>query len=597
MSAQANARSAEALVRTLVAAGAQEAVISPGSRNTAIIMALHRHATDGRLKLHTVIDERTAGFYALGLARMSGRPAILCCTSGSAGTHYFPAVVEASKSRIPLFVVTADRPAELHECGAPQTMNQQELYGSHVRLFVHLEAPDAQTTDAHLERNLATLTEGAKSAVPGPIHINQAFRKPLWKPDARVDTPPAQVTVPMAPKTIASEEAGAQEENYQRLLVAALASRRGVILWGAGEVGCSGAPYAEVRDSVSRFIASLSSERGWPVVTDATAGIRDNWMTCENHVGSADVVLSSSSFAGAARPDFVLRIGGEPTSRHVSTWVRDYTAGCSYLLDPSGWTRDPHRTATAVIAGSVADNLGRLIADLSESECHTDPSWLSGWKEADSRAKEGMAAACMADTLWAGSIAATVAKSLPPHSLLHLASSLAIRSFASFVPESPTKLTLTSNRGLNGIDGTIATALGESVRWTGGITAALLGDVAFAHDASALALTPRDRPFIAVVVDNSGGGIFDHLPISDAGSIFEEYFITPPDLDIEAIGRAYGLSTRTVSSSRGLRNALKEASTSHGGHLIIAKVDRSTDIRLHEETWANASRLLEGVTP
>ena len=332
------------------------------------------------------------------------------------------------------------------------------------------------------------------------------------------------------------------------------------------------------------------------MLTDATAGSRDRWKDCQNHVGTADVTLASESFSQAARPDFVLRIGGEPTSKHVSTWVRDHTANCSYLLDPSGWTRDPHRTAAGIVSGPVADNLERLIADLRGGVCETDESWLSRWKMADTCAKEGIAASSKTDTLWAGSIATAIAGGLPPGSLLHLASSLAIRSFVSFVPESPNNLTLTSNRGLNGIDGTLATALGQGARWTGGITATLLGDVAFAHDASALALAPRDRPFIAVVVDNSGGGIFDHLPISRAGNIFEEHFITPPGLDLEAIGKAYGLSTRTVQSCKDLCSALAEASTSHGGHLIIAKVDRATDMRLHEETWVNASRHIEEVT-
>ncbi len=587
--ARLNGARGHAIVQSALNAGVKEAVISPGSRNTPFVMALTDHAASGSLKLHTIIDERVAGFYALGLARISGTPVILSCTSGSAATHYYPAIVEASKSRLPLIVVSADRPGELQGCGAPQTMEQQGLFGVHARAFLHLSAPDESNKNLDIKATVDPLMARSLMPEPGPVHLNTAFRKPLWDPSdegifERDSTPlsPAQDPLRQDPEGMAT------------LIAAARRAGRGLFIWGAGEIGAAGQPYVEQGQALSHQLAKVASLLGWPILSDATAGIRHTSQECRTHIGTADMVLQSEEFASKNQPELVIRIGGEPTSKAFTTWVRDYTAGKAILLDPSGWRRDPNRTAEHIVHGNPVDILQSLHEKLSSDAGQIDSGWLDEWLQADGLAKEAIASTCSSNQLWAGSAAATLSQSLPGGSLLHLASSLSIRAFASFVPQGSANVTTTSNRGVNGIDGTIATALGQAQRWNQGPVAVLLGDVAFVHDANALTYAPTDRPFIVVVLDNSGGGIFDHLPISSAGRVFERHFITDPSVNITAIGSAYGCSTHVAEDTSQLEEHITQASHSAGSHLIVARFDREFDLKRHRETWSKAAELIDG---
>jgi 2-succinyl-5-enolpyruvyl-6-hydroxy-3-cyclohexene-1-carboxylate synthase len=585
--AELNARQAESVVMECLTSGVKDAVISPGSRNTPLVMALSEQAAQGRVTLHTIIDERSAGFYALGLARMTGDPVLLSCTSGSAGAHYFPALVEANRSRIPLVAVTADRPAELQGCGAPQTMAQQNLYGGHVRAAAHLKAPSLSDPSHTVISTCRPLFEAALGDCPGPVHLNMAFRKPLWEVGASLagvgSMKPAKVET--APGRLC--------EGLQDLVEDAQNSSRGLIVWGAGECGTPGETYKDYRKSLSEQVQLLSTLTGWPVVSDATAGIRESQGECVGHIGTADLLLRSERFRANATPDLVVRVGGEPTSKVVSEWLRDSTHGKSFLMDRSGWVRDPNRTARGLVRQPAKDAIESLNKALATSQ-PKDSTWLEYWRQGDLIAKDVLAIETTGDALWAGSIASTLNQCLPNGSLLHVASSLAIRSIVSFAPEACAEITYTANRGVNGIDGTLSTALGQASRWADGPTVVLLGDVAFHHDASALAYAPTDRPFLVVVVDNQGGGIFDHLPIASAGEPFERHFITNPHIDPVAIGSAYGLSATTVSGALELSRALEMALKEPGSHLIVAQVNRAVDLERHSATWDHGSRRLEG---
>jgi 2-succinyl-5-enolpyruvyl-6-hydroxy-3-cyclohexene-1-carboxylate synthase len=586
--ASMNSEMAYCVVGEWLALGVQDAVLSPGSRNTPLVMALSQHAMKGQVKLHTIIDERAAGFYALGLARVTGAPVLLSCTSGSAGTHYFPAIVEASKSRIPLIAMTADRPSELQDCGAPQTMNQHELYGSHVRAYAHIPAPSELGDAENATGACRSLFAAAVGHCAGPVHLNIAFRKPLWDATSVEAEPVVRNTAPLETPSSSRSEA------LHELIEQAGQTARGLIVWGANACGTPGRSYLESRASLSAVVRALSDLTGWPVVSDATAGIRESTAGWPGHIGTADLLLRSRRFCAQATPDLVIRLGGEPTSKVVSEWLRDTTAGKCFLIDRAGWTRDPSRTARALVQMPPTEALQHLCNALDETQ-PVDSTWLEHWQQGDLLAKDALSAETSSKGLWAGSIAATLNQRLPKGTLLHVASSLAIRSIVSFAPETTAGITYTANRGVNGIDGTLSTALGQASRWADGATAVLLGDVAFHHDASALAYAPKDRPFLVVVVDNRGGGIFDHLPIASAGDPFERHFITDPCIDPVAIGTAYGLQATTVHDTPGLSDAIQNALGRAGSHLIVARIDRHEDLRRHTATWGHACGLLEGI--
>ena len=593
---------ADAVVKVILAAGAKDAVVSPGSRNTPLVLALRRAADAGLLTLHTIIDERAAAFVAIGLARVTGSPTVLSCTSGSAGAHYLPAVVEANLSRLPVIVVTADRPLELQDCGAPQTMRQKRMFGEHVRAAVHLEAPASKQDVVDHVNSVREACRIFCSTATGPVHINMAFREPLWKPgeDASGDTIGGEslaLCMEELPRTETHENfsvAEGHDEAFASLVGRACEARRGLIVWGAGEIGTGGVDYDTGRRRLAQQVSTLAERAGWPIISDATSGIRDLPHLTRLHIGTADVILRCSAACETLEPDFVIRVGGEPTSKVVSRWLHDKARGKVMLIDPSGWLRDPGRTAATLVSGDPSDVLSRLGRALDERYTRCSPNWTEGWLSANERAIYAVTNACQGTSLWAGSVAKTVSQELPSGTLLHLASSLSIRSFVSFVPATPSGMVLTANRGVNGIDGTLSTALGQGRRWTKGPTAVLMGDVAFAHDASALANVQENQAFVVVVVDNGGGGIFDHLPVSGAGQVFEDQFITRPALDIEAIASAYGLSTQRVCSVDELRMALRQAVTAPGPYLIVAEVNRETDYQLHQSTWAGMSSARPG---
>lgn len=575
-----------AFVASLITGGVRDAVISPGSRHTPLVMALVHAASQGSqaLRLHTVIDERIAGFFALGIARMTGRVVLLACTSGSAGTHYFPAIVEASRSRIPLLIVTADRPAELQNCGAPQTMDQAHLYGTHARAFFHLEAPTGDQTEAFQGTALNAI-EAAAGTPPGPVQVNMAFAKPLWEAG----------TAPALPTNTRREAQSSPTEVDASWGDKLAATPRGVFLWGDGELGATGRPYHAAHAQVFDLLREASALLGWPVITDTTAGLAGPSAAFHGHIRGAELLFTSEEWSTWSRPDLIVRLGGAPTTRLLSQWSG---ASPTLLVDPSGWRRDPSKAAIGVAHCDPAAFLRSLISTLRTRQAPSAPclKWIQSWEGASRVAADASAPLCSGDPLWAGSIVHVLGRELPDGALIHIASSLAIRSVATFLPFTGRDVVMTANRGVNGIDGTLATSAGQASAWPHGPVTTLIGDVACLHDVGSLAALDPAQPHVILVVDNGGGGIFDHLPVGEAGEPFERHYITPPPFPPDQLAQGFGVEAQVAHSASNLQAALRRAYAAGGRQMVVARIDRDLDLRLHKDVWRSTQRALDTYT-
>jgi len=571
----ANGVLAGVLVDEWARAGVAVAALAPGSRSTPMALAL---AGESRVRLEVFLDERSAAFFALGAAKASGRPAVVLCTSGTAAAELHPAVAEASAARVPLVVATADRPAELRDTGAPQTISQVGLYGGAVRWAVDVAAPepaDAASADRVRHwRSLASRAVGEALGVrPGPVHLNVAFREPLVA-DSPGSGPVVPGPVPRGradgrPWTSSGPVRLAPTAGDVEAVVALAGAERGVIVagWGAGVD-------AEV---VARF-AELT---GWPVLADPLSGLRCGPFA----VSTYEALLRASSFASAHRPDVALSLGAPPTSATVTAWLDDVER---ILVDPTGSWLDPRRTAARRVAAEPVLLLEAALDRLSGggSGSTGGPSaWRTAWAEAEDAARTALDGLLDgSDGPYEGRTARDLVDCLPPGATLVVGSSMPVRDVEWFSRPRP-GLRVLANRGANGIDGFVSTVLGVAAADAGPV-AALTGDLALLHDAGGLLrASARGLQVTFVVADNDGGGIFSFLPQADGSERFERLFGTPHGLDLTALAAAYGVPAERVSSSAALVPAVEAAMAAGGVRLVIVPTDRVGNVAAHRRAW------------
>jgi 2-succinyl-5-enolpyruvyl-6-hydroxy-3-cyclohexene-1-carboxylate synthase len=537
------------LVDEWLALGVGHAVVAPGSRSTPMALALaDRH----EMRVHVVHDERSAAFVALGLA-LEGVPALLLCTSGTAAANFYPAVVEAGLSEIPMIVLTADRPEELRGVGAPQTIDQIDLYGHHVVWSRDPGVPDED--ERSLWRELAL--DAWSHAEIGPVQLNLAFREPLI--GVAGELPPRSR---MESRTATKKAAGGRRQDA----VPTFEGGRGVILVG----GRSGVRAEQV--------TALSESTGWPVVADPVSRMRG----LPGVISTADALLRNERFAADHLPDVIIRIGRPAASKVLSQWTARATARGGVLVQVGGpGVIDPERNVAAVV--SIGD---LLDAAPLMSEC--DPAWAESWRSADRVADQVIVDVLRGfDELTEPGAARTVAESVPDDADLIVASSMPVRDLEWFGGRSARAH---ANRGANGIDGVLGTALGRAL--TGRTTFVLLGDLAFVHDSNALtALERRDADLRMVVVDNDGGGIFSFLPQAAALSEdrFEQLFGTPLGVDLVALATSYGLEARTVQAVDELVDQLGQP----GPWVCCVPTERRHNVEVHAKLHAAVSAGLD----
>ncbi len=560
-----NAARARSIVRACVAQGVRHAVVSPGSRNTPVLLALAAANIDVRV----ILDERAAGVFALGLSKAAGSPTLLSCTSGSAGANYLPAVVEASHGRTAIVVVTADRPEELQGCGAPQTMNQIGLYGSFCGRSEHLPAPQTSADVNDTEALVETLVQYAAEH-RGPVHLNVAFREPLWDGGSMPD----EVALPR--EVIAPRPLDIDPSEFSQLC-----GFRGVFVCGPDTV----------ESEAQRTVILAAAERlGWPVLAEASSGVRFG-ADHVNLVTTYDAVMRSDT-SDALAPEVVVRFGKTSTSRALNEWLSRARPSRFLLVDSSPVSYDPDQLAHQHIRVSAAHFCEQLMtwADLHPCE----QTWLERWQRCEAGA-QGLIATLVKSSWWEGAVAHRVLASLPEGAALHLANSMPIRDVDSVCIAGGRHLRVFTNRGVNGIDGTVATAIGEANGVDDGPMVLLVGDLAFLHDAASLALAGAKRITI-VVVDNRGGGIFGFLPIAKHPTEFERLFITEQETDPAAVALAYGARVECVTNDQDLKIALAEEIEREGVGVIVAKVSRQENIDTHQRMWSQVATMMEALS-
>jgi 2-succinyl-5-enolpyruvyl-6-hydroxy-3-cyclohexene-1-carboxylate synthase len=583
---------ATVLVDELIRCGLREAVVAPGSRSAPIAMALHAAsaAPASRLRLHVRIDERSASFLALGLAKASGRPVAVVCTSGTAAAHFQAAVIEADESGVPLILLTADRPPEMRGTGANQTIDQIKLYGDAVRWFCEAGVPENRPGQVQYWRSLAcrawSRADGNGAAYPGPVHLNLPLRDPLVP------------ELPEAPGTgaagLAAAAGPADRQDWHEPLdgrpdgqpwtrVARTVdmagsqpeleldwTERGLVVVGDGAVDPAGA-------------VRLAAVAGWPLLAEPSSGARQGPAA----LSAYEFLLDSTEFTSAHAPDVIVSAGRPGLTRGQLGLLRRSAARHVVLAQaPDRWV-DPARTATDV-AGRLT--LRRVPGPPAAPGPHTAAAeltaparsaWLRSWADADAAASEAADAVLAADGAFSEPmLARDLSGALPPNALLWVASSLPARDLdRHMLPRRNVRVL--ASRGASGIDGLVSAAIGAALAHQtagGGPAAALLGDLALLHDAPGLMLGPLEpRPDLClVVVNNDGGGIFSTLEPAAFPAPFERVFGTPHGADLAALAAAAGLPYRRLDDPSGLSAAL----AGRGVRLVEVRTDRADGAKL-----------------
>jgi 2-succinyl-5-enolpyruvyl-6-hydroxy-3-cyclohexene-1-carboxylate synthase len=580
------------LVDEWARAGLTDAVIAPGSRSTPLAIALAR---ESRIALHVRLDERSAAFFAVGIALATGRPAVLVTTSGTAAVEVHAAVVEAHLSRVPMIVCTADRPPELHHVGAPQTIEQTGLFQGSLRWAVDPGVPDdlARSSWRSLaSRLVAEATAGPMG--PGPVHANLAFREPLMAtpgelPPGRRNGRPWHRVVPVRK----SLDPGFLDA----LAGLARPGARGLVVAGAG----AGRP---------EVVRHLAANLGWPVLADPRSGARIPGEPGSPTVAAADALLRVESFASAHVPEIILRLGEPWASKVVASWLTSCAAAGAVhvLVDPQWAWRDPGREADVVLPADPDQVMEALMLRAPEggapgrSAWAAPATWSQAWAEAEAAAQAAIESALarhgeatepgVARTLFAWS---------PPGSIVVASSSMPVRDLEWFATARSDPPRVLANRGANGIDGVASTTLGvaAAAAGTGGPVVGLLGDLAFLHDSTALVRGRREPALAAVlvVIDNGGGGIFSFLPQASEleEALFERLFGTPQKIDVAELARSAGCDTVEVASANEVATQLDVAlsyAARRGPAVVVVRTDRKANTALHAELEAEVALAL-----
>lgn len=554
--------SLRAFFAQLAAGGVAHVAASPGSRSTPLTVAADR--TDG-LDLSIHLDERAGAFFALGLARATRRPVALVCTSGTAAANYLPAVVEAFHSGVPLLVLTADRPPEFQGRGVPQTIDQQHLYGTHVRRYV--EAPVAGTEPPEATAALAvSLLATATGPAPGPVHANWPLREPLEPPDD--DPPPADLLASPMPAVWAPPPPLPD-------------TGRGLLVAGAMDLDGDGVA----------ALADLAARTGWPLVADPASGLRCGPQVADAPVLACGEHLFRTPWADDHVPDVVVQLGAMPTSKQYRLWLERTRPATVVAVDHLG----RHPDAALAVTDRVDHEPGTWAAAV-EAPANGATDWTRSWTDAEQVA--GAAVAAISATAFDEPAVVAALDALDGPLDLVVANSMPIRDLDAFLPASTRPRRILANRGANGIDGQASTALGVAVG-SPDPTVLLTGDLALLHDLSGLSAANRlGADLTVVLLDNDGGGIFSFLPIAGSPSVdHHRLFHTPHGLDLAHVAPLCGASYHRADDRAALDAALAATVGRPGIHFVHVPVDAATNVALHRGAADAVATALEAGGP
>ncbi len=587
-----------AFVDELARCGMRAACTSPGSRSAPLVLTLAR---EQRLRCFSHVDERCAGFFALGLGKASGLPVAVACTSGTAAAELLPAAIEAHEARVPLLLLTADRPPELRENGGGQAIDQLKLFGGAVKWFFEVGLHEASAEQLRWIRTLAcraywTTLEGR----PGAVHLNFPLREPLVGEEELPRDDSARgggrPYVRRGPIPVSAREPAAT------LREIASRSVRGVVVAGRHER----------RTPLGGAAAAFANSAGWPLLADPLSGARRG----RSAIAHYDALLREPSFAATAVPDLVLRVGDLPVSKPLRSWLAGLDGVRQVALDPEGAWQDPD----SVVSDSLALDPAEALADLTATgegsgrRGTAEEDWLATWRSADELAAQAIIGVLGDGELSEPAVATELGVLLPEQATLFVASSMPVRDIETFWPAREDPPRVLCNRGANGIDGTVSAAFGAAADGDGPVVL-LIGDVAFAHDIGGLLAARRlGLKLTIVLLDNGGGGIFDFLAVSRASmalarepseaeaggeeradggeDIYTRHVATPTGLDFSRAAALYGLSHERVSDISAFRAALERAFAREISSIVEVRSARAANVELHGAVWAAVSRAL-----
>ncbi|MGO1058743.1 2-succinyl-5-enolpyruvyl-6-hydroxy-3-cyclohexene-1-carboxylic-acid synthase [Planococcus sp. FY231025] len=544
-----------AFTHSLVHLGVEQVVISPGSRSTPLAYACMKQ--DG-LEVYRQIDERSAAYFALGLAKVSGNPVMLLCTSGTAAANYFPAVVEAFYARVPLLVVTADRPHELREVGAPQAINQINLFGSHVKWAADLPMPEEDNRLDFLSRHLHRSVASAKTEPKGPVHLNVPFREPL-----RIDFEQTYTTrgemAHFTGRTVLDEETEA-------FLQGLLEKDKGLLI--AGEMASPAPP---------EFWA-FAEKLQWPILADPLSNLRANVEPKHQHliIDSYDALLKNEWFKRSAMPEAVIRFGPQPVSKPLALFLASAKPAAYVAFDESPMLRDAQSVVTHHIQAPAACLWQVPVAPKDGN------AYAAVWQKASGLFWQLAEEHC-AEEVDEGVLAKVLFDELDGCHLV-VGSSMPIRDTDTFFRTTGRDIRIFANRGANGIDGVVSTAFGVQAA-AKRPTYLLIGDLSFLHDMNGLiASKMQDTDLTVVVMNNDGGGIFSYLPQSEEERHFEALFGTPTGLKFEDAARMYGAEYSAAATKEELAEALRQPKQ-QPVRIIEVFTDRAHNTATHRKLW------------
>ncbi len=544
-----------ALCDELARCGMRDACTSPGSRCTPLVLSLVR---EPRIRCWSHIDERCAGFFALGAAKASGLPAAVTCTSGTAAANLAPAVIEAFQARVPMIVLTADRPPELRDVGGGQTIDQLKLYGDAVNWFFEVGVHDATPARLRWIRALACRAYWtALDGRPGPVHLNFPLREPLVLEQALADEPggrqggrpwvmrpPERPTPPAAGRRI---------------------PRRCVVVAGRHERG----------PELGRAAARFAQRARAPLLADPLSGARHGLAAITRY----DVLLRDAAFAGRMAPELVIRIGDLPTSKSLRGWLAGLHAE-QVTLDPEGTWQDPSAVLSAIERGDPVAALEDWTPDAP-----LDPDWLADWRSADEEAGKRLDAV-LGEKLSEPLVARSLGEWLAADATLFVSSSMPVRDLELCFPDRERAPRVLCNRGANGIDGTVSSAFGAAAVAEGSVVL-LIGDVALAHDIGGLLASRRlGLALTIVLLNNDGGGIFEFLPVAGEADGFEQHVATPHGLDFAHAAALYGARHERPATIGELRVAVDRSLASSSTTIIEVRTNRAENLELHRRMAA-----------
>lgn len=560
-----------AFVVELVQTGIKDVVVSPGSRSTPMAMVMAEHP---ELNIHIHVDERSAAFFALGIAKATNKPVAILCTSGTAAANYFPAIIEARYSRVPLLVLTADRPHELREVGAPQAIDQIHLYGQHVKWFADMALPENSNELIRYARTVGARAAAIASQAPaGPVHLNFPFREPLIpKLDEEIFELKER---PMGYVQVRNGELTIRQDEFREISQKLKGYKKGIIVCG------------NISDNrFAQAVTELSAALKFPVLADPLAQLRSGLHPLENIVEAYDTFLRNEDAKEYLKPDVILRFGAMPVSKALTIFLKENHQAEQFVIDGAGGWRDPATLSTEMIFCNETIFCEQL-SGLTETKESTE--FLEKWREINELTKANMALIKDSQMLSEGRLFYQIAEMLPEEATLFVGNSMPIRDLDSFFLNNHKSIKVMANRGANGIDGTVSTALGAALYSQP--LYLVLGDLTFFHDLNGMiAAKLYGIDIRIIVVNNNGGGIFSFLPQSQHPKNFELLFGTPLNLEFEHAVRMFNGNYTKVKDWDHFHELMKQSSDVKGLNVYEVVTNRDSNLTQHRDFWRIVSQ-------